>query len=476
MATILGRVRRAGMKLLRSWALKYVFVPDKANMVGSGLTGVYRGDWGITNGMEDMTASTWVYACIKAKARAIGSLPWMAYQRMPDDSLVELPNHPLTYLLKHPCPWLSSQEIMERLAMQLDLAGNAILLKSRTTDKKAVGMLWPINPDTITPIADDEKFISVYRVLPQYQSASKYKEFPAEDIIHVRHADPSNLYWGLSPMRAARLTIETEISAVTWNKNALDNRAVSDGILSFKHTLDDDQWTRANELMAAQHQGADYARKPFIIGDDVTYTPTTISPIDMDFIQGRRMTREEICAIFGTPPQVVGIMDQSTYNNMEQAHAFFWLNTILPLADLIADALTTSLASEFGEDLVVDYQTSGIQALSYFTQGRVSTAKTLYDMGVPFNVASRALFLGVPDVPGGDTGWVNPSLMPVEVALEMGGNTESVVSGGAPSPGTPTGGVPGNTVDGNPPVSGTGAGGVPKSRQRRGRGGRVPRM
>jgi len=390
-----------------------VIVPDWSDQTGGGRT--FAKSWTAAEGIEDgLESSTWVYACVKKIAGAIGSLEWGVYYRDPvTGKQVELENHPLTTLIRQPSAWMTSQELNERECMHLDLAGNGMTLKQRD-DFGQVICLWPINPDVLEPVIDPvTKLVVEYRVVDAYRSQSAVKSFPPGDIIHIRLTDPANLYWGLSPMRAAAACIETDVAAAEWNRNSMENRAVSDGILSFKRKLDDKAWTEATRNMEDQHMGASNARVPFVVGDDATFTPLTISPVDMDFINGRKMTREEICAIFGVPPQIVGIQDASTYNNMSEAYKSFWTNTVLPRADLMKRAWTDSLSPDFGGNLVIDYKTAGIQALSQVVIERVGTALTLFNMGVPFNAINDALFLNLPRISGGDVGFIPGGLTPL---------------------------------------------------------------
>ena len=80
----------------------------------------------------------------------------------------------------------------------------------------------------------------------------------------------------------------------------------------------------------------------------------------------RSVPEARISAVFGVPPEYSGLtvgLKHSTYNNAASARAGFWEDTIMQLCALDADELTHDLAREFGDDLMIEHDFSGVVAL-----------------------------------------------------------------------------------------------------------------
>ena len=361
---------------------------------------------------EGYRASLWAYAAINKKAKAAASVPWYVYRQQPDGSWQKVDSHPLQQLIDKPNPFTSRNAMIERLIMQLDLAGNS--LHHIVTVGGTAVELWNVNPDLIEPITDRQEFISGYKV-KGFEGQAPVKVAAAE-ILHTMYIDPSNPYWGIAPLQVAARTVDTEIEAVNWNKVALQNRAVTDGIFSIKEPLSQQQYNELRKQVREQHQGADNARAPWILGAGAEWQQMSLSPADMDFIEGKRMTREEIVAIFQVPPPLVGILDRANYSNMQEARRVFWLDTIIPLLNDLREAFNRSLLPYFEPGIMLDYDTSGVDALAQNVNEKVDAANKLFNMGLPFNSINKWLDLGFDETEGGDVGYLPASMVPADMA------------------------------------------------------------
>lgn len=383
----------------------------------------------VTDGMtvdkavnEGMKSSVWVYACVAKLAASIASLPLVVKDNKGD----LMPDSPLQLLLDSPNEFWSQQDLMERVAGHLMLTGNAIIAENRGEGRKSpapVLELWTVKPDMIKPVPSSTDFISHYEL----NQAGIKRVIPASDIIHIQLTDPSNMFWGMSPLIAAAATVETEKAAVNWNRVSLQNRAVADGMLSFGADLTREQWLEARFRLRQQHMGADNARVPFVFGNQATWRSISMTPVEMDFIESRRMTREEICAVFGVPPILVGILDSATYSNFETARSAFWSDTIVPLMRNLTDAMTLAFRRDFG-DVVVDFDSSSNEVLSAVKADVVAIAQQLWSMGVPFEQLNDRLRLGFQPFAGWQQSYLPSSVVPAEIlsvdqfALSSSGN------------------------------------------------------
>lgn len=361
---------------------------------------------------EGLKASTYVYSCIQLIARSVASVPWYAYKQDSNGDWTVIENHPLQLLIEKPTPFHNRKDLMTGMVHHLYLGGNAVFTKVRGGG--VVAELWQLPPDAIKVIPSKVDFIDRY----EYEQDGVRQSFAPSDIMHNKFNDPSNPYWGLAPLQAGAKAVDSDVEAVRFQKLSLQNRAITDGVFTFEHPLTTDQWKEARAMVRDQHQGIDNARTPWVLGAGAKWEQMSLSPLEMDFLNSRKFTREEICSIFQVPPPMIGILENSTYNNIETARKIFWVDTLIPLLEDIKDCFNQCLTPEFGKGFEISYDISNVDALQTNIKDKIDTAKSLFGMGVPFNMINQKLELGFDDIEGGDMGYLPSGLMPTDLLLE----------------------------------------------------------
>jgi len=361
---------------------------------------------------DGMKASSWVFACIYRLAKSAASARWVAERRV-GDVWEPQPTSPLQLLIDNPNPFTTRQQYMERVVMSLYLAGNS--LSSKVEMRGVPVELWNIFPHTISPIAGDsskgEDFISHY----EFKDGNNKRRLEPDEVVHAMFTDPADMMWGMSPLQAAARTVDTDNEAVTFNKIALQNRAISDGVFSFDKSLTQTQWEDARSQVREQHQGSKNARTPWVLGGGARWSQMSMTPAEMDFLESRKFTREEICSVFQTPPPLVGIYDNATLANIQIARLIFWEDTIIPLLDDLQGVFTLSIAQQFGQEWRLRYDVSHISVLLQNFAKKMEIANSLWAKGVPMSTINKRLSLGLEEFPGWDVGYMGSGLLPTGV-------------------------------------------------------------
>jgi HK97 family phage portal protein len=375
--------------------------------------------WDFDNAVKDgYKTCAWVYACENKKAKAVSSVPWKAKQTTKNGGLKELPGHELELLMSKPNPFIDGSDMIERMVYHLGFGGNALLQKVKVQGKPKE--LWPLGPTGVKPVPNREKFISHYEY---YIGGKKEANIEPTDIIHAMHIDPSNLYWGMAPILAAAYAVDTDIEGMDWQKVSLQNRAVTDGVFSFKEPITPDQHADALAKIKAKP-----AREPFVLGYGATWQQMGMTPVEMDFIESRKFTLMQICAVEGVP-QILIIYDDPSLNNIREAKKVFWEDTLIPLLDDLKSCFNNSLAPEFGDNIILDYDISGVEALRDTFDKKVETGKTLWSMGVPFEQINSKLELGFEEFEGWDRSYLPMGLLPAD-SIGMEDEDEPLIDDG----------------------------------------------
>src|SRR5690606_38137582 len=200
------------------------------------------------------------------------------------------------------------------------------------------------------------------------------------------------------------------IEAVRWNKVSLQNRAVADGVFTFEHPLTMDQWEEARKQVREQHQGADNAHTPWVLGGGAKWQQMSLSPVEMDFLKSRQWTVNEIAAVFGVPVMLL-IPERAILRNMEIARRILWEDTVVPYLHDLAEAINLSLVPYWDPGALLPGQQaqlrvvpdlSNVPALQENLDQKLENAQRLWRLGYPVNAINQRLELGMPDIEGGD--------------------------------------------------------------------------
>lgn len=343
-----------------------------------------------------LQASTVVYACVRKLSLSAASVPWHVEKLGKKDRWERIPDHPAELLIKSPNPYMTSQDMFERLTYHLNLGGNGIWYPVKLDNIPVE--LWPLQPQHVTPIPHATKFLSGYK----YQvNGGEERVLDVDDVIHFQFVNPSDPYWGMSPLQAAAKVVDSDVEAVNWNKVSLQRRGVPDGVFAVNAPGSTrQQWLEARQQVRDQYLGK--GREPWVVFN-VDYKQMSLTPIEMDFLETRKFNREEICSVYGVLPIMIGAMDGTSYNNITTAKRIFWEDTIIPYLDDIRDCLNTSLLPFFEKghtgraDIRINYDISNVPALQENMAKKAATAKVYFDMGIPVKQINERLELGFDD-------------------------------------------------------------------------------
>ncbi len=303
-----------------------------------------------------------VYRAVRMVAEAASSIPLLLYEGADEHD-----EHPLLDLLAQPSKDQTGTDFFEAWYGYLLVSGNAY------AEAVAIGgrvrELHALRPDRMKVVPGLEGWPEAY----DYTAGGRTVRFDTEavpgvrPILHVRMFHPTNDHYGMSPIEAAATAIDIHNTASRWNKALLDNSARPSGALVY--SADDarmtaEQFERLKSELETSFQGAKHAGRPLLLEGGLDWKPLSLSPKDMDFIEAKNSAAREIALALGVPPMLLGIPGDNTYSNYQEAQRAFWRQTVLPLVNRTAKALSAWLGAEHGASLQLKPDIDQIEALS----------------------------------------------------------------------------------------------------------------
>jgi len=363
-----------------------------------------------TASREGYKSVAWVYACIKLRANAVSSVP-IVVERYIGGKWQQDERHPLQRLIDQPNPDLDRNEMMRLFVTHLDLSGNAYQLKTRAGDNGVPLELYPLMPNFVRVMPGRERLITSY----EYSQHGR-QVYSGRDVLHSAYTNPDSLFYGMSPLEAAGKAVDVDNAAASWQKISMQNRGVPDGIFSFDADMDYEQWEQTRAIVREQYSGIANSRTPWVLSK-AKYQQLSMTPAELDFMETRKHSMEQICAVYGVPREMINGMGDANRASGENVRRTFWLDTIIPLLSEIQSTLNLSLAREFGtsDQIRVRFDTSSVPALQENYTEKVTNAKNLWSIGVPLNQINRRLELGFDDIEGGDSGYLPTGVIPASI-------------------------------------------------------------
>jgi HK97 family phage portal protein len=278
--------------------------------------------------------------------------------------------HPLLDLLARPNPRQDGPALLEAICAHLLLAGNAYVEAVSVDGPGGTQLreLHTLRPDRMRVVPGADGWPEAYEYTVGGRSVRFEQTNTLPPILHLACFNPLDDHYGLSPLEAAAVAVDTHNAAARWNKALLDNAARPSGALIYSGPeggiLSDSQFERLKRELEETYQGALNAGRPLLLEGGLDWKAMSLSPKDMDFMEAKHNAAREIALAFGVPPMLLGIPGDNTFANYQEANRVFWRQTVLPFASRIGCALTQWLAPVFGPDLRLVIDSDRIEALS----------------------------------------------------------------------------------------------------------------
>lgn len=383
-------------------------------------------------------------------ARNIAQLGLPLYQRNGDSDRERLQDHPLARLLRRPNPWTTRYRFINALVHDFAIHDVAYLLKTQV-DGSTVGLV-RLPPAMVRPRGENWLTPAEFEVFGN-RSRQRY---PADQVVYFRGyggcaghsgASGSDGYGGygadgihdvgVSPLEALRQTLREEWTGSQMREQIMRNGARASGYLERPPAAP--PWTAdARERFRAQWQSqyvgdnAAQAGGTPILEDGMTFKDVSQTAKDLQYVEGRKLTREEVAAAYFIPPPMVGILDHATFSNITEQHKMLYQDCLGPWLTMIQDEIALQLVPDFEsrpDDFYVEFNLR--EKLTGSFEERAASIQS--SVGAPWMTRNEARALdNRPPIDGGDE-----LIQPLNVT--QNGDQDPIPAGPAPAM-TPTAG------------------------------------
>jgi HK97 family phage portal protein len=343
----------------------------------------------------------WVGVVIGKRARGVARLPLKVY-RHDDLNRPEVgPEDPYAALLHNPNPAISTFDFWLWTSSTFDIYGEAFWLKRRDKGGRPY-QLAPLHPTAMT-LRDDGLWYF------DNGTIRLDRGIRSEDLVHFKTYHPTDTDRGLSALEQLRDTLENERAARTATSSFWANGARPGFALTHPNNLSENASTRLRAQWDQGFGGAKNAGKTLILEEGMEAKILQLTNEEAQYIETRKLNREEVCAAYDIPPPVVHILDHATYSNITEQMRSMYRDTMAPLLKGFESNLDAQLrAPDFAEDVYAEF------LMDEVLRGDFEQRAAAYKAADYMTIAEKRRAENLPFIEGTDIILVNTASLPLD--------------------------------------------------------------
>jgi len=284
----------------------------------------------------------------------------------------EIISHPYLDLMKNVNKFMNQFDLWEKTQLHLELVGNAYWY----IVKNNLGIpveIWIVPPQRMQVVPDRTEFIKGYI----YSSGMEKVPFTEDEIIHFKFPHPNNPYYGMSPLEAVSHAYNINENMSRYENAVFTNMARPDGTLTTEQSLSDTQFKRLEEQWQQKYGRTSKAGKTAVLEAGLKFQQIQLSPRELSFLVGRKLTKEEIIAAYGVPISKVTTEDVNLAN-AKVGERQYMKDTINPRLRRNEQKINEKFMPMYDERLFVAFKDPVPEDMEFLLKERESNLKTGY--------------------------------------------------------------------------------------------------
>lgn len=296
----------------------------------------------VVNGSSALRNGT-VYACVRIISGPVATLPLQIKRRVDDRIREDASDSPLWLLInRRPNRWQKPHQFKRMLMAHILLRGDAICLIVRSRGK--ITDLIPLHPDRIDITQRDDLSIN-YRYR---RPSGGLVDFSQNEIFHL-FGLTLNGYSGVTPITYARETIGLAMAQEEYGASTFKNGARVAGTLKHPNKLGLEGQNLLKSSLDEYRAGGASEGKYLILEEGMSFESMSMTAVDAQWIEGRKLSRSDIAMFYGVPPSMIGDNSGSDSNwgtGLEQKANGFVTFTLEDYLTMWEEGITIDLNSD----------------------------------------------------------------------------------------------------------------------------------
>lgn len=367
-----------------------------------------------------------VFSCVDILAAGFSQAAFKAVTVDSKGKATESPDHPALALLKKPGPNQSTQSFLYAYAAWKLISGNAYTYFNAGEGKEDDYDAEPIELNVLR--SDRIKIVpgNLGILRYDYDVNGQKKSFPTDQVSmasNLQHSwffNPTDDFYGLSPMQAAAKDVDIYESALSWNKSLLDNSCRPSGMFTWTGEGNPDATQIAEIRKRIKTQSGSENAGKSLFGGKLDFKQISISPKDMEYMKLKDVTQKDIARTYRVPPILLNIGSDATFNNMAEARLSLWDEGIIPMLKCFVGEMNATLMPRYDRNETLMLDLDHVTALEPRREKQWARAQNADFL----TTNEKRNIVGFEDVDDGDEILVPASSVPLSFAAgDFGGSS-----------------------------------------------------
>ena len=374
-----------------------------------------------------------VYRAVTLRANAVARAPLKIYKRDKDGNREWVgADHEVQRLVDRVNGQWTRAGMWRAVETYLGLWGSSFRWVSKPTASVDTWEIWPMRPDMVQVLKKDSRDpASPVTGFIWDPYGARFPMLP-EEVIWDRYFNPLDSNSGLSPIAAARLTLDMQRDMLMVNRNLFKNGVLAQNLAFFLHgPISEVQLKEFYQRLDDRHRGVGKANRPIVIDQSKGDMKNMgFSNREMEFLEGLRFSLEDTSRAYGVPPPLMFEQSRSIYNNVSEARRDFYENTMTQEWDMLGsnmnEHLMPMLPGKFS-DLEAVFDLSEIEALQENMTERAERDRLDVQAGIK-TINEVRQGRGDEPLSWGDDWWKPFSLLPADADATTPPGGRSVIT------------------------------------------------
>lgn len=352
----------------------------------------------------------WVNVVIDKRAKATARLPFKVYERAADGR-PDASKSPFGTLMARPSRKIDPFLFWLWTVSTKDIHGEAFWLKVRDRGGRPIELL-PIHPTKVHPATAADGTVE-WRI----RLSAGDIDVQRRDLVHFREFNPDTLNRGMSKLEPLRSTLENEDGArransALWRNGGRPSVWLEHPTRFASTAVVDRLRSQWNDI----HSGVDNWAKAAILEEGMKANVIPLNVEELQYIEARKLNREEVCAAYDMAPPVVHILDRATFSNITEQHRSMYRDTMGTVLGALESTVEAELRDgRYGETGDPDFGDGfyGEFLLDEVLRGDFEARQEALQKADYLTIAEKRQIENRPFIPGTDQIFLNSATLPL---------------------------------------------------------------
>lgn len=267
-----------------------------------------------------------IRSIIDKRSSAVARLPAEVWNVTPTTKVKDTTSA-YAKLIANPCDYMDNFSFWAWVQTTIDIYGETYLAIQRDA-KGFPEKLMPMHPSRVSIKRDAKTGRYTYIFYGGADSTGGLVQFKQEDVVPFRLFNPQGLERGLSRMTSLRNTLFSEDSSRNATSSMWKNSGRPNVVITSEKPVGKVGRQRLADAWNQSHSGTSNAGKALVLEDGVTAAEFQLTAVEMQYIEGRKLGREEVCTAYDVAPPIMHILDHATFSNITAQMRAFYRDTM----------------------------------------------------------------------------------------------------------------------------------------------------